>query len=63
MRDIPHHIDLISEASLLNLSHHYLHLKESEVLKEKVKELKHKSHNRESMNKEIGLSRMQKSRF
>jgi len=37
-----------------------MHLKESEVLKEKIEELIHKDHNRESMKFMIGLSRTRK---
>ena len=40
IRDIRHHIDLISRASISNLSHHdKMNLQKSEVLKEKIEEL------------------------
>ena len=60
IKGIPHHNDLILEASLLNPSHYRMHPKESEVLKEEIKELIPKSHNRKSMNFVIGLPRIQK---
>jgi len=36
MRDTQHHINLISKASLLNLSYYLMNLKESKVLKEEI---------------------------
>ena len=60
IRDTPHHNDLIPKASLLNLSHCWMHPKESKVLKEKIEELMPMGHNGESMNFVIRLSRTQK---
>ena len=37
LKGIQHHINLISRANLLNLSHYRMNLKESEVLKKSLK--------------------------